>query len=158
MELPSPTVFDCGRSMRVGIVGVIGPCSQLLGWKLHYWAVKLSCPKAACPTESCSDRDLQVFPSSMLHRRCLPLNNYPLVSVSLSRWVCTHPLQQEWNLYGLDRAIHDRGKGFPHPFLKLHGSSRRLCFTGGSMASGWHRFQVFKVLGLELQIWGAELS
>ena len=140
MVLPSQAVFDCGRSLGVGIVGVNGPCSQLPGWQLRCWAVKLSCPKAAYPVESCSDRDLLVFPSRMLHRHCLPLNKLPFISISPSSWACSCPLQQEEDLYGLDRAIHAGGKAFPYPFLQLHGSSGRLCSTGNSMVTGRHKF------------------
>lgn len=121
-------------------VGVNGPCSQLPGWELHCWAVKLSCPKAACPIESCSDGDQWVSPSRMLHRHCLRLNNLPFISISPSSWACSCPLQQEGDLYGLDRAIHGVGKAFLYPFLQLYGSSRRLCSTGNSMATDWHKF------------------
>lgn len=140
MEFSFPAVFDCGRSMGVGGVGVNGPCSQLPSWQLHCRAVKLSCPKAACPTESCSDRDLRVSPSRMPHRHCLPLNNLPFISVSPSSWACSCPLQQEGDLYGLDRAIPAVGKAFPHPLLQLHGSSGGLCSTGNSVATGWQKF------------------
>lgn len=115
--------FDSGRSTAVVLLVVPG-C------QLHCWAVKSSCPTVAGPTEPCKCSPLgcsQALP---------PSQQLAFISIPPSSWACSCPLQQEVDLYGLDRDKCALGKLF-HTLSWSHMGAARgwVCSTGHLMAA-----------------------
>lgn len=130
--------FDSGSSMAVGDVGVNGPCSQLPGCCLPCWAVKSSRSYWA----------LQEFPSGLLTgtasllATCIYLSSSKQLSLQLS------PATRRGFVWVGHGYLCCR-EAFPHPFLELHGSSKRVVC---SQAIQWQ--QDFK----SLKCWSCRLG
>lgn len=69
------------------------------------------------------------------HRHCLPLSNLHLSQFLQAAELCSCPLQQEEDLYELDRDICAVGKLFHTLSWSCMGSSKRMCSTAHSMAA-----------------------
>lgn len=125
--------FDSGRSTAVGDVGMNGPCSQLPGCWLHCWAVTSSCATAAGPTEPCSSSPLgcsQALP---------PSQQLAFISIPPSSWALQLSPATRRGFVWVGQGYMCCREAFPHPFLELHGSSKRVCSTAHSMVARFFR-------------------
>lgn len=152
MELPSSS-WLYGKSMGAGAVGVKGPGPQLPIWQLHCWTVQLSCPKAACPIESCSDLDQWLFPSRMSHRHCLPYTKLLFISFFQAAELAVVPyskgIQMGWT--GLYVPIRKAFHMLSTATLRQREAVYCWQFSAYRLAQVFNPWNMF---GLELQMWG----